>query len=542
MPARARAPISPRAPGEPLLRARLGEKPRSRPLEYGEPLTLGGVARVASIPPATSSARRRCASKPAAKSGWSPAITSSSPTPPARPSSPLRCHTFVTESTFGLPIFRWPAEAEVLAAIHAWWRANQEAGKASLLFAYPWARRSACSRRIDASHRPDLRPRRRGAVQCRIYREAGRRPRADYATPASAADRLAPRADPRSAHRAQGSPWLRRFGAVSTALASGWMRIRGTRRRRSLDRGFVLSDHADWPGAAPRHRRDRAPKPSGSPTATARPLVRWLAASRASKPSASRLAAKASSEPRGAGGRAVKAFAELYAALDETTKTNEKVAALTRYSPRRAAGGRRLGRPLPDRPPPQAAAGIAQAGAVGHRRGRHARLAVRRVLPRGGRFRRDHRAAAAARRSLPRRCRCITGWRSACCPCAMPMTKRAAPRWSPPGAKWTNASASPGTSSSPANFAWAFRRAWWCAPWPRSAASTPTSISHRLMGDWQPTAEFWQQTRRAGDRAMPTSAAPILSSWPIRWKAPSRTSATSANGRWNGNGTASARS
>jgi putative mRNA 3-end processing factor len=49
---------------------------------------------------------------------------------------------------------------------------------------------------------------------------------------------------PPSAH---GSPWTRRFGKYETAFASGWMRIRGTRRRRSIDRGFVLSDHADWP-------------------------------------------------------------------------------------------------------------------------------------------------------------------------------------------------------------------------------------------------------------------------------------------------------
>ena len=50
---------------------------------------------------------------------------------------------------------------------------------------------------------------------------------------------------PPSAH---GTPWSRKFGTQSTALASGWMRIRGTRRRKSVDRGFVLSDHADWPG------------------------------------------------------------------------------------------------------------------------------------------------------------------------------------------------------------------------------------------------------------------------------------------------------
>jgi len=47
---------------------------------------------------------------------------------------------------------------------------------------------------------------------------------------------------------AAGTPWLRRFGELSDAFASGWMRVRGARRRRALDRGFVLSDHADWPG------------------------------------------------------------------------------------------------------------------------------------------------------------------------------------------------------------------------------------------------------------------------------------------------------
>jgi putative mRNA 3-end processing factor len=61
---------------------------------------------------------------------------------------------------------------------------------------------------------------------------------------------------------ADATPWTRRFGPLSNAFASGWMRIRGTRRRRSLDRGFVLSDHVDWPSLSPRSRR-RAPSASG---------------------------------------------------------------------------------------------------------------------------------------------------------------------------------------------------------------------------------------------------------------------------------------
>jgi len=77
---------------------------------------------------------------------------------------------------------------------------------------------------------------------------------------------------PPSAH---GSPWMKRFGAVSTGFVSGWMRIRGTRRRRSIDRGFVISDHADWPGL------QQAISATGAECVLVThgyraPLVRWL--------------------------------------------------------------------------------------------------------------------------------------------------------------------------------------------------------------------------------------------------------------------------
>jgi putative mRNA 3-end processing factor len=73
----------------------------------------------------------------------------------------------------------------------------------------------------------------------------------------------------------QGSPWMKRFGSASTALVSGWMRIRGTRRRRSLDRGFVLSNHADWPAlltAIDETHAETVWVVHGFRT----PLVRWL--------------------------------------------------------------------------------------------------------------------------------------------------------------------------------------------------------------------------------------------------------------------------
>ncbi len=159
---------------------------------------------------------------------------------------PLRCDTFVTESTFGLPIYRWRPQAEVFGQINSWWRANQDKGKASLLFAYALGKSQRLLAGVDASIGPIYT---HGAVErlAGIYREEG------IALAPTTRAVLAERVDWSRAlivapPEANGTPWMRRFGALSTAFASGWMRIRGTRRRRSLDRGFVLSDHADWPG------------------------------------------------------------------------------------------------------------------------------------------------------------------------------------------------------------------------------------------------------------------------------------------------------
>ena len=91
---------------------------------------------------------------------------------------------------------------------------------------------------------------------------------------------FARRADARAAVR-RGHPWMRRFGDYADAFASGWMQVRGNRRRRGLDRGFVLSDHADWPGLLAAIEATGASACS-SPTARSAPLVRYLARERAS--------------------------------------------------------------------------------------------------------------------------------------------------------------------------------------------------------------------------------------------------------------------
>ncbi|MGH8795863.1 MAG: ligase-associated DNA damage response exonuclease [Caldimonas sp.] len=163
------------------------------------------------------------------------------------PFEPVRCHCFISESTFGLPIYRWPSQRDVFADIDHWWRGNADAGRASLLMGYSFGK----AQRILAGVDPEIGPIFvHGAVETlnRAYRAAGvalppTQLVVDVADKASFARALV--VAPPSV---QNSAWTRRFGAASDAFASGWMQLRGTRRRRGVDRGFVLSDHADWPG------------------------------------------------------------------------------------------------------------------------------------------------------------------------------------------------------------------------------------------------------------------------------------------------------
>lgn len=160
---------------------------------------------------------------------------------------PVRCHCFVTESTFGLPIYRWQPQADVFAEIDAWWRGNAESGRVSLLMSYSFGKAQRILKGVDSSIGPIVV---HGAVEPinAAYRAAGvTLPGTQLATEITDKSVLkrALVVAPPSAH---GSPWTRRFGDYSDAFASGWMQLRGARRRRSVDRGFVLSDHADWPG------------------------------------------------------------------------------------------------------------------------------------------------------------------------------------------------------------------------------------------------------------------------------------------------------
>jgi putative mRNA 3-end processing factor len=234
------------ADGSHVLRLRLGAGAVVDGVAYGEQTTLNGVH--VSLHPAghilgSAQVRIEYQGQVCVASGDYKLHAD----PTCRPFEPLRCHTFISESTFGLPVFRWPQPARVVVEMHRWWRANKEAGKASVLYVYSLGKAQRVLAALDPSVGPLYT---HGAVErfCLAYCAAGvplppTRPVAamEKGTRWGGAMILAPP----SAH---GTPWLRRFGDFSTAVASGWMRVRGIRRRRAIDRGFVFSDHADWDG------------------------------------------------------------------------------------------------------------------------------------------------------------------------------------------------------------------------------------------------------------------------------------------------------
>jgi putative mRNA 3-end processing factor len=233
------------SPGELLARIRLGGSARLEALPYAEPLSIHGV-RVSLHPAGHILGSAQVRLERAGEAWVVSGDYKTDPDPTCAPFELVRCHTFVTEATFGLPVYRWPPQTEVFAAIDAWWRANQQAGRASVLYAYALGKAQRVLAGVDASIGPIYT---HGAVEGmnRAYRQAGvYLPPTELVTGAARPDwsRALIVAPP----SARGAPWVRRFGAQSSAFASGWMRIRGMRRQRAVDRGFVLSDHADWPG------------------------------------------------------------------------------------------------------------------------------------------------------------------------------------------------------------------------------------------------------------------------------------------------------
>jgi len=161
---------------------------------------------------------------------------------------PVACDTFITEATFALPVYRWPPVAEVAAELHAWWQDNAAAGRTTMLFCYALGKAQRLLAELPAPRPGPIYLHGAVAPLTDDYRAAG------ITLPPTARVSEAPGDEDYGTSlviappSAAGSTWMRRFRQPLTGFASGWMRIRGNRRRRGHDRGFVISDHVDWPG------------------------------------------------------------------------------------------------------------------------------------------------------------------------------------------------------------------------------------------------------------------------------------------------------
>lgn len=233
------------AEGAAVTRRRVGDACRIVAHEWGEPFVLGDAT--VSLHPA---GHIRGSSQVRVEAGGEVWVVSGDykreADPTCTPFEVVPCDVFVSEATFALPIYRWRPTAQVVGEIHDWWRQNADEGRCSMLFCYALGKAQRVLAGLAAhTDRPIYV---HGAVEplTAAYRDEGVHmvetlPIGDRKDGFTGELVLAPPSASRT-------PWMRRFKNVQTGFASGWMRVRGRRRGRGWDRGFVLSDHADWRG------------------------------------------------------------------------------------------------------------------------------------------------------------------------------------------------------------------------------------------------------------------------------------------------------
>ena len=165
----------------------------------------------------------------------------------SEPFAPLPCHSFITESTFGLPVFRWQPQPQITEQILRWWQGNRAAGKTSVLGAYALGKAQRLLHMLADGPGPILCHAAVENTNASLRATGVALPQTDVLTPECSA-KTHPGALIIAPPGAIEASWTRRFGPTEVALASGWMGLRGIRRRRAMANGFVISDHADWPG------------------------------------------------------------------------------------------------------------------------------------------------------------------------------------------------------------------------------------------------------------------------------------------------------
>jgi putative mRNA 3-end processing factor len=160
---------------------------------------------------------------------------------------PVPCNVFITESTFGLPIYNWKKQQHIFFSIQQWIEKNQNKGKTPVLTAYSLGKAQRVLKCI-AEVTTDI------YAHGAIFNVHQALVAAGYDLPPI--KRVMPDT-PKENFRnavilappsADGTPWMKKFSPSSVGICSGWMQVRGNVRRRNADAGFALSDHADWNG------------------------------------------------------------------------------------------------------------------------------------------------------------------------------------------------------------------------------------------------------------------------------------------------------
>lgn len=229
----------------PVMRHRLGNI-TAEGIEYGEVRQIGG-ARVSFHPaghvPGAAQIRVEVGGEVWVASGDYKVIDDGL----TRPFEPVKCDHFITESTFGLPVFNWVSQRDVAQQINHWWRHCSDAGKTAILGAYSLGKAQRLISMLDPAVGPILC---HAAVENTnaVLRDQGIVLPDTVLADKNVNARTHPGAMVISPPSAMGSAWSKKFGPQETGFASGWMAMRGVRRRRAGDRGFIISDHADWSG------------------------------------------------------------------------------------------------------------------------------------------------------------------------------------------------------------------------------------------------------------------------------------------------------
>lgn len=230
----------------PVIKHRLGSHINARGIEYGEEISVNGVK--FSFHPAGHIIGSAMIKVEYKGEVW---VASGDykiePDGVSEDFAPIKCHAFITESTFGLPVFKWKPQSEIMDQINEWWTENKANGKVSVLAAYSLGKAQRIINNVDQGIGPIFT---HGAVENvnEVIRRQGKylhpTTRVVQGQKPSMYDGALIIAPP----SAVDSAWSKKFKDFSSGIASGWMAMRGTRRRRSADRGFILSDHADWDG------------------------------------------------------------------------------------------------------------------------------------------------------------------------------------------------------------------------------------------------------------------------------------------------------